>query len=654
MSGRPSESEVPLIELRSVTKTYFNGDLATEVLHGINLKIYSGEFLAIVGASGSGKSTLMNILGCLDRPTAGEYLFNGRDVSDFSRDELSDLRRESFGFVFQSYNLISGSTAAENVEVPAVYAGVAPPERHARARELLTRLGLAERVHFRPKQLSGGQQQRVSIARALMNGGQIILADEPTGALDSKSGVEVMALLDQLSAQGHTVILITHANEVASHARRVIEIKDGDIVSDAGPNRREDQQAARSWNARHGAVTQLAEAFEAAKSAFLSLRVNILRSILTLLGIVIGVGSVITMLAIGDGAKQQVLDRIQAMGSNLLTVRPGVANQRGFNNTSTLVLDDVSAIDENVDNVVAAVPAQESNATLRFGENDTTAQIIGTSWKFPLARQWPVALGTFFSVEDEQQHEAVAVLGRTTADDLFPGDQDPLGQYVLIGNQSFQVIGVMARKGAAPNGQDQDEVVLVPYMTSQIRLSGNRYLNRATVAVNDVDTIKDTTAKIESLLAERHGTVDFRIMNAGQFLENEVASRETMTMLLGSIAAISLLVGGIGVMNIMLVSVTERTREIGIRMATGARTRNILQQFLIEALVVSSVGGAIGVVLGLLAAWAVGTFTSTPISYSVFPVMLAFGSAFATGLIFGFLPARKAAYLDPVVALQSE
>jgi len=654
MNLQSPDADVPLIELRQVTKTYTNGDLSTQVLHGVDLKIYSGEFVAIVGASGSGKSTLMNILGCLDRPSTGLYLFKGRDVSDFDRDELSDLRRESFGFVFQSYNLISGSTAAENVEVPAVYAGVAPEERHSRARQLLTQLGLSERINFRPKQLSGGQQQRVSIARALMNGGQIILADEPTGALDSKSGVEVMRLLDDLSAQGHTVLLITHAKEVAEHARRVIEIKDGNIVSDPGPMPVKDHQPATSWTARHGAVTQLEEGLEAAKSAFRALRINILRSILTLLGIVIGVGSVITMLAIGDGAKQEVLDRIQAMGSNLLTVRPGVANQRGFNSTSTLVLDDVTAIDENIDNIVAAVPAQESNATLRFGENDTQAQVIGTSWKFPQARQWPVALGTFFAQEDEQQHEAVAVLGRTTADDLFPNGEDPLGQYVLIGNQSFQVIGVMARKGAAPNGQDQDEVVLVPYMTSQIRLSGNRYLNRATVAVTDVDRIKDTTAKIESLLAERHGTVDFRIMNAGQFLENEVASRETMTMLLGSIAAISLLVGGIGVMNIMLVSVTERTREIGIRMATGARTRNILQQFLIEALVVSSVGGAIGVVLGLLTAWLVDTFTSRAISYNVFPVVLAFSSAFATGLIFGFLPARKAAYLDPVVALQSE
>ena len=655
MSGFSTDhAAVPLIELRGVTKTYTNGDLATQVLHGVDLKIFSGEFVAIVGASGSGKSTLMNILGCLDRPSTGLYLFKGRDVSDFNRDELSDLRRESFGFVFQSYNLISGATAAENVEVPAVYAGVAPEERHGRARALLTQLGLAERIHFRPKQLSGGQQQRVSIARALMNGGQIILADEPTGALDSKSGVEVMKLLDDLSASGHTVILITHAAEVAAHARRVIEIKDGHIVSDPGPMPVQGHQPATSWTARHGAVTQLAEAFEAAKSAFRALHVNILRSILTLLGIVIGVGSVITMLAIGDGAKQEVLDRISAMGSNLLTVRPGVANQRGFNNNTTLVLDDVTAIDKEIDNVVAAVPAQESNATLRFGERDTTAQIIGTSWKFPQARQWPVALGTFFGPEDEEQFEAVAVLGRTTADDLFP-DEDPLGQYVLVGNQSFQVIGVMSRKGAAPNGQDQDEVVLVPYMTSQVRLSGNRYLNRATVAVADVDRIKQTTADIESLLASRHGTVDFRIMNAGMFLEGEVASRETMTKLLGSIAAISLLVGGIGVMNIMLVSVTERTREIGIRMATGARTGNIMQQFLIEALVVSLIGGAIGVVGGIGAAALVGHFVpGTPIAYTLFPVMLAFGSTFAIGLIFGFLPARKAAYLDPVVALQSE
>ena len=653
MGPHQATAPTPLIELRKVTKSYANGELITQVLHGIDLTIYAGEFLAIIGQSGSGKSTMMNILGCLDRPTTGQYLFKGRDVSGFDRDELSDLRREAFGFVFQSYNLIGAGTAAENVEIPAMYAGVEPRQRHERSRELLTRLGLAERIHYRPKQLSGGQQQRVSIARALMNGGQIILADEPTGALDSSSGAEVMKLFDELSAQGHTIILITHSQKVAEHARRIVEIRDGTIVSDPGPAM-SGHTAADQLAVRRGSVSQLTESFESAKNAFRGLRQNLLRSLLTLLGIVIGVGSVITMLAIGDGAKQQVLDRISAMGSNLLTIRPGAANQRGFNNTATLVLEDVSAIDTGIDNVVAAIPQQESSATLRYGERDTSAQIIGTSWKFPLARQWPVALGTFFAEEDEAAREPVAVLGRTTADDLFPNGENPLGQYVLIGTQNFQVVGVMTRKGAAPNGQDQDEMVLVPYYTSQIRLSGNRYLNRAVVAVKDIDRIKQTTAEIESMLAERHGTVDFRIQNAGMMLENEVASRQTMTVLLGSIAAISLLVGGIGVMNIMLVSVTERTREIGIRMATGARTRNILQQFLIEALVVSAVGGIIGVVAGLGAAAIVGAFTTTPVTFHVFPVLLAFGSAFATGLVFGWLPARTAAYLDPVVALQSE
>ncbi len=647
---------VPVIELRQVTKTYFNGDLSTEVLHGIDLKIYPGEFVAIMGASGSGKSTMMNILGCLDRPTTGEYRFKGRDVSDFDRDELSDLRRESFGFVFQSYNLISGSTAAENVEVPAMYAGVELHQRHERSRELLTRLGLEERITFFPKQLSGGQQQRVSISRALMNGGEIILADEPTGALDSKSGVDVMRLLDELSAQGHTVILITHAKEVAEHARRVIEIRDGNIVADPGPTISKEAPPVHSWTARRGRMSQFATGFESAKSALRALRHNLLRSFLTLLGIVIGVGAVITMLAIGDGAKKEVVDRISSIGSNLLNVRPGTqANNRGSDRGSaSLSLEDIDAINEKVPNIIAAVPQQTTNATFRFGDNDTTSQVMGTSSKFPLVRNWTVAEGAFFEPEDEDSYAPVAVIGRTVADALFTEDENPIGQYILMNSMTFQVIGVMSRKGNSPNGQDQDEVVIIPYKTMQLRVSGQRFLQTAQVAVQDVDKIQDTQTRIEDFLAERHGQVDFRIQNMGSILDNMVATQETMTILLGSIAAISLLVGGIGVMNIMLVSVTERTREIGIRMATGARTGNILQQFLIEALVVSLIGGAIGVVLGLASAWMVGHFTTRHVAFTIFPVLLAFGSAFGIGVIFGFLPARKAAYLDPVVALQSE
>ena len=645
------DGETPLIELRGVTKTYRNGELETRVLHGIDLTIYEGEFVAIMGASGSGKSTLMNILGCLDKPSTGSYHFLGRDVSALSRDELALLRRDDFGFVFQSYNLIASANAAENVEVPAMYSGQPAAERHARAAALLGELGLAERLHHRPNQLSGGQQQRVSISRALMNGGRIILADEPTGALDSQSGADVMKLLADLSARGHTVLLITHAKEVADHADRLIEIKDGHIVSDPGSAPASPTQRDYMPPVAAGSASRLLDTVEAAKMALRALRANLFRSMLTLLGIVIGVGSVIAMLAIGDGAKQAVIDRISAMGSNLLLVRPGAPNQRGFS-PSTLVLADVLAIDE-VPNVLAAVPEQNSSTTVRYGNYDASTSIKGTSAKFPLARQWPLARGSFFSAEDEASYATVAVLGQTVANALFPGGQEPLGEYVLIGNLLFQVVGVMSPRGASPTGEDQDDTVLVPYATSSLRLSGQRFLRNITVAVDDVGRIDDTQAAVESLLLDRHGVVDFQLRNMASIIDTTVETQNTLTVLLGSIAAISLLVGGIGVMNIMLVSVTERTREIGIRMATGARERNIRQQFLIEAMVISAIGGAIGVVGGLAVAALIGAF-GTPVQYSLTPVLLAFGCAFGTGLVFGYLPAQKAARLDPVVALAAE
>ncbi|WP_353235805.1 MacB family efflux pump subunit [Diaphorobacter ruginosibacter] len=655
MNAPSASLAVPLIELRGVTKTYGEGELAVEVLHGVDLAIYPGELVAIMGASGSGKSTLMNILGCLDRPTSGTYRFMGRDVSQLGRDELAELRREAFGFVFQSYNLIATGTAADNVEVPAIYAGATPNERRERAHELLGMLGLADRMHHRPSQLSGGQQQRVSIARALMNGGRVILADEPTGALDSRSGADVMRLLKDLSAQGHTVILITHAPEVARHAQRVIEISDGNVLADPGPRiPPQARDAAQQWAPRaSGGASHLSDVLEATKTALRALRANMFRSILTLLGIVIGVASVIAMLAIGDGAKQAVIDRIGAMGSNLLLVRPGAPNQRGFNSTATLVQADVAAIDKEVPNVLAAIPEQSSTVTLRFGGSDYSSSATGTSAKFPIARQWQVAHGSFFSEDDEAGYATVAVLGQTVANALFQNAENPIGQFVLVNNLIFQVIGVMAPRGASPTGQDQDDVVLVPYATSQLRLSGQRFLRNVTVAVADTGRIDETQAAVESLLTERHGIVDFQIRNMASIIETASETQNTMTILLGSIAAISLLVGGIGVMNIMLVSVTERTREIGIRMATGARMRNILQQFLIEALVVSAIGGAVGVVCGLGAGAIIQAF-GTPVRFSILPVLLAFGCAFATGLIFGYLPAKKAAGLDPVVALASE
>ncbi|WP_428399641.1 MacB family efflux pump subunit [Marinobacter salarius] len=641
----------PMIELRDITRTYYNGEVAVPVLRGINLSIHRGEFVAIMGASGSGKSTLMNILGCLDRPSTGEYRFDGRDVFSLDSDGLARLRRESFGFVFQSYNLLPGISASENVEMPASYASLKARDRQARAAKLLQRLGLDERMGHKPGQLSGGQQQRVSIARALMNGGEIILADEPTGALDSHSGREVMALLKELSAEGYTVILITHDSNVAEHAHRQIEIADGEIVSDPGSaGSFSDASLQRQPLAHRPSLAR--ELYQGARTAIRSMTGNLFRTALTLLGIVIGVASVITMLAIGDGARESVVDRISAMGSNLLLVRPGAPGQRrGGWNIATLVPEDVHAIN-TLPNITAAIPELTGSQTLRYDNADHQAEVNATSWQFPLARQWPVARGSFFSEVDEGEYAPVAVLGKTASEALF-GEADPVGRYILMNNVLFQVIGVMSERGASPMGQDQDDVVLVPYTTGSMRIFGQRHLRNVTIAVDDTSLMDEVQAQVHQLLLQRHGVEDFQIRNMASLIDTVSETQDTFTWLLGSVAAISQLVGGIGVMNIMLVSVTERTREIGIRMATGARARHILQQFLLEALAVSALGGLIGVGLGLGAAAVVAHF-GTPVSYSLLPVLLAFGCAFGTGLLFGFLPARKAARLDPVAALATE
>jgi macrolide transport system ATP-binding/permease protein len=647
----------PLIELRALTKMYGTGDLAVEVLRGVSLKIFAGEFLAIMGASGSGKTTLMNLIGCLDRLTAGRYVLAGRDVSTLDRDQLAALRRETFGFVFQRYNLLATATATENVELPAVYAGMSRHERIRRAQRILNSLGLGHRLDHPPGKLSGGQQQRVAIARALMNGGRVILADEPTGALDSTSGKEVMDLLHRLHGQGHTIILVTHNPDAAQEAERVVKIEDGRIVTDSAPAgvmRRSVWDSALMVNElpmqRNAGLPSFSEAV---KTALRSLKTNPLRTTLTMLGIVIGVGSVVAMLALGNGAKQQVLSRIEAMGTNLVLVRPGAPNVRGAGaTTTTLVAADADAI-ATLPGVVASVPELIGPITVRYGNLDYTTSANATGAEFTLARTWPTSQGTFFSDADVTGYAPVAVLGQTVYDQLFTNGADPVGQYMLFGTTPFQIVGVLSTKGADPTGNDLDDMVWIPISTGSVRVFGRSGLRSVSVLVADADQRDAVIGAINTLLLDRHMAPDFRTQSMAALLEAATETQNTLTLLLGSIAAISLLVGGIGIMNIMLVSVTERTREIGIRMATGARSFDVLTQFVTEAVVACSIGGVIGVAGGLAVAWVASRFGSAVV-FSLPPVLIAFGCTFATALVFGYFPAKRAAQLDPVVALSTE
>ncbi|MDO8907772.1 MAG: MacB family efflux pump subunit [Pseudohongiella sp.] len=658
MSAEQAVADIPIIELRGITRTFVTGGgVEVKALRGVDLKIHIGEFVAIVGQSGSGKSTMMNILGCLDKPTSGTYLFGGRDIRNFDADDLAWLRREAFGFVFQSYNLLPHSTALENVEIPAVYAGYTAAQRQVRAEALLTSLGLGNRMDHRPSQLSGGQQQRVSIARALMNGGNIILADEPTGALDSESGTEVLALLKDLARQGHTVIIITHDPAVAEQADRVVEFRDGQVISDRTTStsvKSTGNTKLRDLFLNRRITSALTGVPEAIRMAMRSLRSNIFRTFLTLLGIVIGVASVVAMLAIGEGARQEIVDRISSIGTNMLTLQPArVPGQRGPS-PSTLTFDDADAIMENVPNIIGTLPEIQGNYTVRFGRQDYQTSVTANSENMPLIRSWPLAQGVYFTREDSDTYSAVAVLGATVASEMFPDGGDPLGEYILIRNVPFQIIGVLTRKGGSGfGGSDQDDAVFVPLKTGALRLFGQQYARSIAVAVEDISRISQTEIDLTEFMTVRHGSQDFRVFNSAELLETVSASQDTFTMLLGSVAAISLLVGGIGVMNIMLVSVTERTREIGIRMATGARQSDILSQFLSEAIVVSAIGGMIGVALGVGTGLVLRRF-DVAIEFTTTPMVLAFCCAAATGLIFGFTPARKAARLDPVVALANE
>ena len=657
-----NSQQQPLLEVKNLVREFPAGEGTVQILKGVNLEIYPGELVAIVGQSGSGKSTLMNILGCLDKPTTGSYKVKGRETRELEADELAQLRREYFGFIFQRYHLLGDLNAAGNVEVPAIYAGADSSERHARAVKILTDLGLGEKTQNRPSQLSGGQQQRVSIARALMNGGDVILADEPTGALDKNSGIEVMRILRELNAKGHTIILVTHDHNVAKNATRIIEISDGNIISDQPnvpeaedhlekqPLIRNQQKKISSWRS---AVDRLGEAF---RMALLAMNAHRMRTFLTMLGIIIGIASVVSVVALGNGSQKQILENIRSLGTNTITVFQG----RGFGDNSrssqskTLIPADADALAEQpyVDGVS---PSVNSSVTGRYKEIEASTTVNGVSEDFFYVRGMTFQSGQPFDRSSVMQQAQDVVIDTNTKNTFFKDGTNPVGQVILLGSVPSRIIGVIdAQKGMMGNNDSLN--VYLPYSTVMSRMLGQSNVRSIIVRIKDEYPSAAAENAILNLLVQRHGAQDVFTQNADSIRETIQQTTATMTLLISAIAVISLVVGGIGVMNIMLVSVTERTQEIGVRMAVGARQSDILQQFLIEAVLVCILGGILGVLLSLgigqlITHFAGGTFQ---MAYSTTSIVAAFVCSSLIGIVFGFIPARNAARLNPVDALSRE
>jgi macrolide transport system ATP-binding/permease protein len=712
-----------VIEIRNLTKTYHLGDVDVHALNGVNLTIQHGEFVAVMGASGSGKSTLMNMLGCLDLPTSGNYLLGGEDVAQLDETELAAIRSRQIGFIFQSFNLLARTSARENVELPLFYSTRTDADRE-RASELLRLVGLTGREQNLPNQLSGGQQQRVAIARALVNQPLILLADEPTGNLDSTNSAEIMEFIRHLNRdQGITVIVVTHDPDVAAYADRVVTFKDGVILSDtrkpAAPALAAAAVAAPGNGApavRESGPVAIALRFGtmALGAAARALRRNKMRAVLTMLGIFIGVAAVIAMVAIGDGARFAVEQQIASLGTNLLVVLPGATTSNGvrigYGSRSTLTVADAEAI-RKCSGVALVSYMDRQNAQVINGNKNWGTSINGTTSSYLSVRDWPVAQGRGFTDTEERNAANVCLLGNTVALNLFGEDSDPIGATIRVKGFPLRVVGVLSIKGQSNFGQDQDDVVLLPFVTAERKVLGTSQVSFAVssattgstnVVLNPYVSVPVTNAnsamyqsgtaiispfgsplkisgvvnvlfvkaksgdlvdvamdQVQKTLHERHRIPagqddDFTVRSLNEIAEASESATRVMTLLLAAVASISLLVGGIGIMNIMLVSVTERTREIGIRMAIGARRVQVMLQFLIEAVLLSVLGGVAGILLGVVTSKTISALAGWPTLIS--PVAIAGGFIFsaAVGVFFGYYPARKASMLNPIDALRYE
>ena len=694
----------PVVSLIELTRSFHLGDTEVHALQGVSISVDRGEFVAIMGSSGSGKSTMMNIIGCLDQPTSGRFIFEGRDVSRLSEPELADIRSQRIGFVFQSFNLLARTSALENVILPLLYgtaaASLTSRERNARGREMLASVGLADRARNMPNQLSGGQQQRIALARALINHPAVLLADEPTGNLDTRTSHEIMEIIRRLNReQGVTVIVVTHEPDIAAYADRVIVMRDGRILSDehqvaiATPDRPNTTPAATD----SAAVPEAASGFHLAflsmilSASLQALARNKLRSALTMLGVFIGVAALIAMVAVGDGASAAVQKQLESLGTNMVVVQPGATTaggvRAGAGSASTLTVTDAETILRDDPAVQQVSYLTRQAGQVEYGDRNWSTSIEGVTPSYLDIVSWRIASGSTMTEQENDAAETVCLIGQTVYQNLFPPGEDPIGAIILIKGVPMRVVGLLAGKGQTGFGQDQDDVVMIPFSTAERKVLGvaapqtaqnlvsatypaapnafgisprmTGYVNSIYVQAGAAGLVNTAISQVTATLVGRHhiqnGQLDdFSVRNLSQIAQAQESSSQVMAALLATVASISLLVGGIGIMNILLVSVTERTREIGIRMAIGARRLQVLLQFLAEAVLLSVSGGVAGIGFGILVSYVISTVAGWPTQVSLTAVLGGFAFSAAVGIFFGYYPARKAANLNPIDALHYE
>lgn len=655
-----------MISLKNISKTYQMGSIEVKALVDVSLEIASGEFVAIMGPSGSGKSTMMHILGLLDRPDTGEFYLGTKKIHNLTDEELAAIRNRLIGFVFQQFHLLPRMSALENAHLPLIYAGkrnVIEP-----VKDKLKEVGLESRMSHRPNELSGGQQQRVAIARSLVNDPLIIFADEPTGNLDTKSKEEIISIIKKLNQDGKTIVMVTHEPEIAAHAKRIIMMRDGKIISDkkvaANSKIIADNKADEIIEhvlSKTERVRREANFLDYLRQAAVAMISHKMRSFLSILGILIGVAAVVAMLAIGQGAKESIEKQLASLGSNLLVVRPGSSRLHGVSMQAgaetRFTLQDVVDIKKLSDVVSRVSPSVNGRGQLVYSNKNWNTRVEGVDVDYAQLRASVPEVGRFFTAEEVKKREKVVLLGTTVVKELF-GDADPVGETIKLNLNNFRVVGILPSKGAN-TFQDQDDNILIPVTTAMFRVFGKEYVDTIYVESKDATLVDDAQEAVKKMIIKTHRLNkeqedSFQIRNMSDIKKTLEATTQTMSLLLGAIAAISLLVGGIGIMNIMLVSVTERTREIGLRKAIGANNKDIMIQFLIESILMSFIGGLVGIVLGAGTAVLINIFAGWSVKISSFSVILSTTFSLLVGIIFGLLPAKKASELDPIEALRYE